>query len=86
MIRRWQKLELNDDEKMVLTRRAVGPIIWDGSSEEEQKSMILQELWEMENLVEWQEEQEIKKLSAADQKQYYKLKKRGQLDKLDKYE
>ena len=86
MIRRFQKKELNDDERNVLTRRAVGPICWDTASDEDRQSMIERELWIMDNLVEWNEEQEIKKLSSAEQKYYNKLKKKGQLDKFEKYE
>lgn len=86
MIRRMRKEELNDEEREVLTRRAVGPVCWDTATEEEQQAWLEQELWVSENLVEWTEEQEVKKLSQAEQKHYYKLKKKGQLDKLEKYE
>jgi DnaJ homolog subfamily C member 25 len=84
-IRRFQNLELNDEECAVLTERAVG-VTWQVSSEEEREEMIKRELWIMENLVEWKEEQEVKNLSAAEQKIYNKLKKKGKLDKLDKLE
>lgn len=78
--RRLQGKELNDEEREVLTQRAVGPVPWDTASDETRQDMIQRELWIMDNLVEWNEEQEIKKLSAADQKAYYKLKKKGKLE------
>ena len=85
-IRRLQKKELNDEERRVLTERAVGPVTWDTSTEDEKKEMIKRELWNMDNLIEWKEEQEIKNLSAADQKYYMKLKKKGKLDEWYDYE
>ena len=45
--------------------------------------MMKRDLWVLDNLVEWKEEQEIKNLSAAEQKMYNKLKKKGKLDKLE---
>ena len=78
-IRRLQKLELNDDERAVLTERSVG-IIWSVASEEEQQAMMKRDLWKKENLIEWKEEQEIKKLSVTEQKMYNKMKKRGKLE------
>jgi DnaJ family protein C protein 25 len=82
-IRRLQKHELNEDEQLVLTRRAVGPVYWETATDEDREDMVKKELWILENLVEWNEEQEIKKLSAAEQKYYNKLKKKGKLDKLE---
>lgn len=82
-IRRIQKMELNDDERAVLTERAVG-ITWQVSSDEDREQMVKRELWIMENLVDWKEDQEIKNLSNAEQKMYNKLKKKGKLgDKLE---
>lgn len=79
-IRRMQKKELNDEEKGVLTQRVVGPVTWDVSSDEERAKMIKRELWKKSNLAEWREEQEIKKLSPAEQKYISKMKKRGKLE------
>lgn len=79
-IRRLQKKELNDEEKEVLTQRAVGPIAWSGKTDEEREEMLKKELWIKENLADWKEEEEVKKMSTADQKAYYKLKKKGKLD------
>lgn len=76
-IRRLQKKELNDEERSVLTERAVGNVAWDLASDDDRKEMILRELWIMENLVEWKEEQEVKTWSKADQKYYAKMKKQG---------
>jgi DnaJ family protein C protein 25 len=81
--RRLQRKELTDEERQVLTERAVGPVTWSVSSEEERQEMAKRELWVMEKLVEWKEEQEIKNLSAAEQKAYNKLKKKGKLDKVE---
>jgi DnaJ homolog subfamily C member 25 len=81
-IRRLQKKELSEEERAVLTERAVG-ITWKISSKEDQQLMMKRELWIKGNLVEWKEEQEIKNLSATEQKMYNKLKKKGKLDKLE---
>lgn len=78
-IRRLQKLELNDDERAVLTERSVG-ITWSVSSEEEQQAMMKRDLWIKENLIAWKEEQELKKLSVTEQKMYNKMKKKGKLE------
>ena len=80
MIRRMQGKELNDEERQVLTKRAVGPVVWDTASEEEQQEMVQRELWISANMAEWEEEQEIKKLSKAEQKEYYRMKKKGKLE------
>ena len=79
-IRRLQKLELNKEERQVLTKRAVGPVIWDTKSDEEREEMMKRDLWVLSNLAEWEEEQEVKNLSSAEQKQYAKLKKKGKLE------
>lgn len=76
-LRRLQKKELNEEERTVLTERAVGNVSWDLASDEEREAMIKRELWIMDNLVEWKDEQEFKKLSKADQKYYNKMKKKG---------
>jgi DnaJ family protein C protein 25 len=73
--RRLAKAELNDVEKEVLTSRAVGPLAWESASKEDREEMIGSELWNMENLEEWWELQEVKKLSAKEQKLYGKMKK-----------
>lgn len=77
VIRRLQKKELNEEERCVLTERAVGHVTWDLASEEEHNAMVERELWIMDNLVEWKEEQEVKTWSKADQKYYAKMKKKG---------
>ena len=77
MRRRFQKLELNDEERMVLTERAVGHVTWDLASEEDRQAMVKRELWIMDNLVDWKEEQEVKTWSKADQKYYAKMKRKG---------
>lgn len=79
-LRRLQKLELNDDEKAVLTERAVGPVVWDTKSDDERAEMMKRELWISANRTEWEEEQAFQNLSAADQKAYAKLKKKGKIE------
>lgn len=80
LLRRLQKKELNENEMEVLTERAVGPIVWETASDEEREKMLEQQLWIAANLEEWREEQEIKNLSAAEQKYYNKLKKKGKVE------
>lgn len=79
-VRRLQKKPLSDEEKEVLTARAVGPIVWDTSSDEDRQGLVQRELWIKDNLLDWNEEQEIKKLSITEQKNYMRMKKRGKLD------
>lgn len=76
-IRRLQGKELNDNEREVLTARAVGNVTWDLASDEEREELIKRELWIKENLVDFKEEEEVKTWSKAEQKQYYKMKKKG---------
>jgi hypothetical protein len=54
--------------------------MWETKSDEERQEMIARRLWRTENLVEWQEEQEIKNLSNAEQKYYNKLRRKGKLE------
>lgn len=75
--RRLQGLELNDEERQVLTERAVGPVAWELASEEDKNDMVKLELWVTENLVDWKEEQEVKTWSKADQKMHAKMKKKS---------
>jgi len=60
----------------VLTQNAVGPVSWDLATDEERLQMIGRELWNLENLAEWKEEQEIQNLSAKEQKQIKKMMKK----------
>lgn len=76
-IRRFQSKEFNDEERQVLTKRAVGRVIWETATEEEREKLTTRSLWITANLLEWKEEQEIKNLSSREQKQYIKLKKKG---------
>jgi curved DNA-binding protein CbpA len=80
MVRRLQGKELSDEEREVLSRRAVGPIVWDTIAEEERKEMMQRELWISANMGEWEEEQEVKKLTKAEQKEYFKMKKKGKVE------
>lgn len=84
LIRRIQKLPLNEEEKQVLTERAVGHVSWEIATEEERKEMVGRELWILKNLAEYNDEQEFKKLSKGEQKYYKKMMKRkGSRDQLD---
>ena len=74
-LRRLRKLELNDEEREVLTERAVGPIAWENASDADRKDMLDRELWVMANLEVWLEDQEIKQLSKTEQKRIQKMKK-----------
>jgi len=81
-IRRLRKLELNDMEREVLTKNAVGKVAWVAVSEEERLEMLTLELWVTDNLVEWREEHEMKMagLSANRRKQIKKMRKRVSAD------
>jgi hypothetical protein len=72
-----QKIPLNDEEREVLTRRAVGEVNWAASSEEEQKEMVAKDLWVAENMIEWEEQKEVKLWSGVDRKRYARMKKKG---------
>lgn len=80
-IRRIQKEELNEDEKDVLTQRAVGNVIWEFASDKEKEIMIAKSLWLLKNLKEWNEEREFQKLSKAEQKQYKAMIKHQKANK-----
>jgi DnaJ homolog subfamily C member 25 len=73
MIRRLQKLPLNDNEKYVLTERAIGPILWNTTSDDDRTKLISRELWKKENLLIYLEEQEVRKLSTSERKVYLHL-------------
>lgn len=79
-IRRIQKLDLNEEEKLILTERAVGNVVWEFSSEDEKKAMVKRELWKLSSLKEWNEEREFAKLSKSEQKQYKLMKKHEKIN------
>lgn len=82
--RRLAKQELNEEEKEVLTKRAVGPVAWEAASEKDKEDMIGMKLWIMENLEEWSELQELKLLSSKEQKMYGRMKKKQLKNKANK--
>jgi DnaJ family protein C protein 25 len=82
--RRLAKQELNQEEKEVLTKRAVGPVAWETASAKEREELISMKLWIMENLEEWSELQEIKLLSSKEQKMYGRMKKKQLKNKASK--
>lgn len=79
MIRRIQKKEFNDDERMVLTRRAVGPVAWEAASDEDKEEMLSRDLWVMDNLELWLEDQEIRQFSKGQQKRLNRVRKKESL-------
>jgi DnaJ homolog subfamily C member 25 len=82
-IRRLRKVPLSDEERRVLTERAVGPIAWETATDEERSDWVSRDLWVVANLAKWSDEQEINKLSASDRKHYMQMKKKGLLEKED---
>jgi curved DNA-binding protein CbpA len=87
-IRRLKKLEYNEEEREALTISAVGEVAWVAASDEDREKMLTMDLWVMDNLVAWKEEQEMNQLglSATKKKQIKKLKKRGVLPDDDYYD
>eukprot|EP00532_Pseudo-nitzschia_australis_P004840 CAMPEP_0168187164 /NCGR_PEP_ID=MMETSP0139_2-20121125/14873_1 /TAXON_ID=44445 /ORGANISM="Pseudo-nitzschia australis, Strain 10249 10 AB" /LENGTH=406 /DNA_ID=CAMNT_0008109327 /DNA_START=94 /DNA_END=1314 /DNA_ORIENTATION=+ len=79
-IRRIQKIELSEEERSVLTERAVGHVIWEFSSDDEKTAMVKRELWKLSNLKEWNDEREFAKLSKSEQKQYKLMKKHEKMN------
>jgi len=84
-VRRLKKSDLNEEEREVLTKNAVGAIGWAAASEEDRVEMVTLDLWEAENLIEWREKQEMKgqKLSANRKKKVDRMNKRGGGSKMD---
>ena len=79
-IRRVKKLDYNEEEREALTINAVGEVAWVAASEEDRAKMLKLDLWVMDNLVAWKEEQEMNLagLSETRKKQLKKyLKKKG---------
>ena len=74
-LRRLRKLDFNEEEIEVLTKRAVGPVAWETASIEDREEMMTRELWVMDNLEEWLEEMELRQLSSGMQKRYNRMKK-----------
>lgn len=74
--RRIMKRELNDDEREVLTRRAVGLVAWKAASVEEWGDMVTKDLWITTNLEEWLEYQKMGQLSTGQQKRYNRWMKK----------
>ncbi len=84
-LKRLRKMDLDDEEREVLTRNAVGEVTWFAVSDDERERMLTLELWkDTEALVEWREEHEMKVagLSANRRKQVKKMRKRGSEDEL----
>lgn len=78
--RRLKKMELNDEEREVLTKNAIGEVAWIAVSDEERANVVTLELWKSTDaLVEWKEDQECKRagLSMTKMKQLKKMRKKG---------
>lgn len=84
-LRRLRKVELNEEEREVLTKNAVGEVTWVAVSDEEREKMLTLKLWITDNLVEWREEQEMKLagLSKNRMKQIKKMRKKGSAEFLE---
>mmetsp|Transcript_26950 Transcript_26950/g.29027 ORF Transcript_26950/g.29027 Transcript_26950/m.29027 type:complete len:431 (+) Transcript_26950:158-1450(+) len=80
-MRRIQKKDLSEDEKNVLTERAVGKVIWEFASDKEKEIMVGRELWNLSKFKEWNEEREFAKLSKSEQKQYKAMLKHQKANK-----
>jgi len=74
--RRITKCETNDNEREVLTKRAVGNVAWQASSDSDKESMLTQELWVTANLEEWIEATKMGQLSTGQQKRYNRYMKK----------
>jgi hypothetical protein len=73
-------MELNDEEREVLTKNTIGEVAWIAVSDEERAKLLTLELWKSTDaLVEWKEEQEFKRsgLSMTKMKQLKKMRKKG---------
>jgi DnaJ family protein C protein 25 len=78
--RRLRKMDLNDEEREMLTKNAIGEVAWIAVSDEERANVLTLELWKSTDaLVEWKEEQEFKRagLSMTKMKQLKKMRKKG---------
>ncbi len=76
LFRRLRKLELNDEEREVLTKRAVGPVAWEAASDADKEEMLTRDLWVMDNLELWLEDQEIRQFSKGQQKRINRVRKK----------
>eukprot|EP00551_Chaetoceros_affinis_P003474 CAMPEP_0203654064 /NCGR_PEP_ID=MMETSP0088-20131115/34209_1 /ASSEMBLY_ACC=CAM_ASM_001087 /TAXON_ID=426623 /ORGANISM="Chaetoceros affinis, Strain CCMP159" /LENGTH=418 /DNA_ID=CAMNT_0050514207 /DNA_START=250 /DNA_END=1506 /DNA_ORIENTATION=- len=76
LFRRLRKLELNDEERQVLTKRAVGPVAWEAASDADREEMLTRDLWVMDNLELWLEDQEIRQFSKGQQKRINRMRKK----------
>ncbi len=73
-------MDLNDEEREVLTKNAIGEVAWIAVSDKERANLLTLELWKSTDaLVEWKEEQEFKRagLSMTKMKQIKKMRKKG---------
>lgn len=76
LFRRLRKMELNEEEREVLTKRAVGPVAWETSSDADKEEMISRDLWVMDNLELWLEDQQIRQFSKGQQKRINRIRKK----------
>ena len=48
--------ELTNEEREVLTRRAIGEVYWHSASEEDRAQYLVKDLWKPANMIVWEEE------------------------------
>mmetsp|Transcript_11411 Transcript_11411/g.20837 ORF Transcript_11411/g.20837 Transcript_11411/m.20837 type:complete len:403 (-) Transcript_11411:981-2189(-) len=75
-MRRLRKQELNEEERQVLTTRAVGTIAWEAAADEDRQEMLTRDLWVSANLEDWRSYQEAKQAGSAEFKKYLKMRKK----------
>lgn len=74
--RRLQKIPLSQEEKEVLTLRAVGDVNWLAADEKEKARMLTLELWNADNMAKWEEAREFESLSMTERKRMRRDAKR----------
>merc|ERR1712232_235168 len=65
-IRRLKGLPYSDEELEVMTKQAVGNVVWDACTAEEHEQMKTMKLWISKNLIEWKEIKEQQILSPGE--------------------
>ena len=78
--------ELTNEEREVLTRRAIGEVYWHSASEVDRAQYLVKDLWKPANMIVWEEEREMSLMSAGDQKRYKRMQKQGKSFNDDKFD
>jgi len=74
--RRLKGLPYSDEELEVMTKQAVGNVLWDACTVEEHEQMQTMKLWISKNLIEWKEIKDEQILSPGERKQLNRWKKK----------